>query len=190
MHHGLVALLDLGLMCAIPDREGYYADALGRIWSTHRGGRGGEGRWSEVHRIRTYLDRDGYETVILIVDGKRKRQTVHRLVALAFLGPRPPGQVCAHYNGIKTDNHPDNLVYVTSRENVVEHTARLGKRVNGENSHLSKLTEIQARQILARLQGGESQASLAREYGVGVSTIWGLKTGRTWRHLTASEANA
>ena len=55
--------------------------------------------------------------------------------------------------------------------------------VSGDRSHLAKLTDAQAREILRRLQEGETQTSLAKEFGVVVSTIWALKTGRIRKHL-------
>ena len=42
---------------------------------------------------------------------------VHKLVALAFIGPRPEGLDIDHINGDFRDNRLDNLEYVTHQEN-------------------------------------------------------------------------
>lgn len=46
-----------------------------------------------------------------------------------------------------------------------------------------KLTPAQVRTIRERLAAGESQGSLARRYGVAVSTIGMIKRGRLWAGL-------
>lgn len=62
----------------------------------------------------------GYHMVAVSLEGDAtvKSYTVHRLVALAFLGPRPDGLDIAHGNCIKTDNRPSNLRYATRSENI------------------------------------------------------------------------
>ena len=42
---------------------------------------------------------------------------VHKLIALAFHGPRPPGAVINHLSGDVTDNRPQNLEYCTPAAN-------------------------------------------------------------------------
>lgn len=165
----------------IPGCPGYFAGSDGTVWSAMPGC---GGRYKSLYLIRPYRDQDGYLRVTLRCNERRKGYFVHQLVALAFNGLRPDDQVTRHRNGNQLDNRPENLLYGTHADNVADRAAH-GKTVRGARSHLSKLTEVQALEILARLGAGESQASLARSYGLAVSTIWGLKTGRTWRHLTA-----
>jgi uncharacterized protein (DUF433 family) len=55
----------------------------------------------------------------------------------------------------------------------------------GERNPFAKLTDAWVREILARLQAGESQTALAREFGVLQGTISKLYLGHTWKHITA-----
>lgn len=174
------------LVRAIPGFSGYFADSDGAIWSSHRGRWGS--RYADPHRLKTKPDKNGYPCVrFWIGKTKTRNMRVHVIIALAFLGPKPAGLVVCHRNDDPTDNRPENLLYATHAENVRQAIER-GRMVHGERSHLSKLTEEQAREIKRRLQAGESQAALAREFGIGVSALWALKTGRTWRHLTVISA--
>ncbi len=59
----------------------------------------------------------GHLRVALARDGVTRRVFVHRLVAAAFIGPRPEGQFVRHLNGISTDNRPENLAYGTASDN-------------------------------------------------------------------------
>jgi hypothetical protein len=66
-----------------------------------------------------------YPIVTLSKEGRIRYFTVHSLIALAFLGPRPEGGVVNHIDGNKLNNRPDNLEYCTPKENA-EHAAYLG----------------------------------------------------------------
>ena len=64
----------------------------------------------------------GYKQVNLCKNGKQKTFTVHKLVAMAFLGERPKennGRAydVNHKDGDKTNNALSNLEYITKKEN-------------------------------------------------------------------------
>lgn len=53
----------------------------------------------------------------------------------------------------------------------------------GESQHLAKLTEADVRDIKNRINKGETLSSIARDKHVGVSAIWSIKEGKTWKHV-------
>jgi len=59
-------------------------------------------------------------------EGKTKEYTVHSIIAVTFLGPRPPGHVVRHTNGMHRDNWVSNLEYITQKE--------LGKLTGGSGN--------------------------------------------------------
>lgn len=64
-----------------------------------------------------FVSRGGYMIATLYNYGEKVRKGVHVLVALAFI-PNPEGKPqINHKNGIKTDNRPENLEWVTCSEN-------------------------------------------------------------------------
>lgn len=104
----------------IPGYEGYYmCSDQGNIKSLEK-----LHEWNGV--IRTLPERElkkqktpqGYETINLSKKGVRKRYSVHELVLLTFIGPRPNKYDINHINCIKNDNRLINLEYCTRSENV------------------------------------------------------------------------
>lgn len=92
---------------------GYRVTDEGRVFSTEHNWRGyGERELSQLPH------KDGYLTVRLVIDGKRKRFAVHRLVAAQYLPPRPSDQhEVRHLDGDKTNNRASNLAWGTRKEN-------------------------------------------------------------------------
>lgn len=67
--------------------------------------------------LRPATDKNGYLTVDLYKDGKRKTYKVHRLVAQAFI-PNPLGlPQCNHKDENPSSNYAENLEWVSAKEN-------------------------------------------------------------------------
>ena len=75
----------------------------------------------KAERILKPIDNGfGYLSVSLSINGKVAQLYVHRLVATAFIlnvSSNPKVNQVNHINGIKNDNHFENLEWVTSSEN-------------------------------------------------------------------------
>lgn len=81
--------------------------------------------------------RNGYYSVMLWRDGKSKRITVHRLVALAFLGPAPEGLEVCHGDDDKSNNRVENLRWDTHSENHLDITRNGNRRAHYEKERQS-----------------------------------------------------
>ena len=129
----------------------------------------------------------GYKRVILSKDKNRVHYFVHRLVAAAFIGERPDDAQVNHKDGVKSNNHIDNLEYLTGVENM-KHAFRTGIRntnhLRGEKAHNNILTESNVFEIRELLAAGElTQKEIGKLYGVGISAISLIKTRRNWAWL-------
>lgn len=144
----------------------YFVSNLGRIKSVgaERLNRWG-GRYMTVERIlKTNTVSNGYQRVSI----ETKGYNIHKAVSLAFLGPRPTAKhQVNHKNGIKKDNRPDNLEWVTSKENV-RHAWETGlsNSVRGIDRWLSfQVAQYQNGTLVAvhtSLREAERAANLAR----------------------------
>lgn len=177
---------------AIPGYEGYYeASTLGVIRSVDRVVQAANRQLKQKSKVLKYaLDAKGYPRVALSKPGETlKTFTIHRLIALTFMGPRPEGNQINHINGVKTDNSTSNLEYCTQSENAL-HSFRLGlqKPKPGSTNPMAKLTEDQVntiRTIAARGGRYYGRKELAKRFGVAECTIKEVVTRRKngWKHV-------
>jgi len=64
--------------------------------------------------LSQYFNPNGY----LRCKMNNKNIHVHQLIAELFHGQKPQNKVVNHKDGVKTNNHPDNLEYVSIAENI------------------------------------------------------------------------
>jgi hypothetical protein len=84
--------------------------------------------------LKQFDDGHGYPHVTLTRGGRQKRFGVHQLVALAFIGPRPPGQEVRHLDGNSANPAVSNLAYGTHVENLLD-KRRHGTDHNAKKTH-------------------------------------------------------
>jgi NUMOD4 motif./HNH endonuclease. len=127
---------------AIPGFPGYEASNDGHVRTLRPYG-------GVLRVLSEWPNPQGYLTVQLGPRGKRTRVTVHRMVMLAFVGPRPPGKEIAHWDGDKTNNALTNLRYATPKENAQD-TLRLGAHGHARLTHCKRGHEFSGDNLLLR----------------------------------------
>jgi hypothetical protein len=121
------------------------------------------------------VNKRGYESLVLRHDGKNRTYEVQRLVALAFLGPRPEGHETRHLDGNRLNNRLDNLAYGTRSQNQLD--------VYDYRGYHHRLTPANVLDIRARLAVGETGRALAREYKVRDSMISAIKHREVYKWM-------
>lgn len=124
----------------------------------------------------------GYPTVTLLKRGIPFTATIHKLVMLAFIGPRPDGMEVCHWDGNAHNNALENLRYATRASNR-EDGHRLGEIPLGSERTNSKLTEADVISMRHRVGNGESHRMLAKEFGVSPLTVGRIVRREKWRHV-------
>ena len=135
--------------------------------------------------------RAGYLNVALSRNHKRSKYFVHRLVAEAFIGPRPIGKEINHIDGNPANNSAANLEYVTRQENTLHAIHVLGRRTGNpsitrrEGHGMAKLAENDVATIRRTFTGQKGQkAAFARQYGITPTHVSRLLQGRVWKDTT------
>jgi len=113
----------------------------------------------------------------------------HRVMCEKAHGAAPtPAHESAHSCGKGHEGcvHPRHLRWATKSENAVDAMIHGTSGVidnKGENHRMAKLTEDDVRSIRRRRECGETNVSLAKEYGVHSSCISQVTNGPNWRHV-------
>ena len=114
----------------------------------------------------------------------RKRARASRVAWQMTHGPIPSGMGVLHTCDNPPCCNPAHLFLGTQAANVQDMTKK-GRRVDhlGEAHGRAILTERKVRDIRAALNAGQSTTNIAKAFGVSLSTISGIKTRATWKHL-------
>lgn len=154
----------------IPGHENRYdASTTGQVAS----------RWGDKRKVIKYwLNWNGYA----LIDLRKKKIALHRVIALTFHGPCPEGLECCHLNGNKLDNRPVNLKYVTRKENH-SHKVSHGTAQRGERNPKAKLTAKDVLFIRKLREKGVLLNDIARMYSISFSHVSGIAYRKTWTHI-------
>lgn len=160
--------------------EKYWASKDGRIWSDY---------WDKWMKPGL-ASNSGYAQINLTTTDGPKRFSVHRLVALAWLGEPDVGrEQVNHKNGDKRDNRIENLEWASQSENV-KHAIASGllrapkpTPLPGESNPMAKLTEEDVRAIRLMSANGHSQSAIGKVFEVSQVAVGKVLLGKTWGHV-------
>lgn len=164
---------------AIPGWPEYQLSERGQLRRVHARNGPGPGPFLKPWRNK----QNGYLYISLWRGNRRFQTTVHRLVALTFLGA-PPSQkhVVAHNDGSRDNNHRSNLRWATLAENVRD-TFIHGTHNRGSRNGQAKIDEICAVAILKMIEMQIPRSLAAEGFGVSRQTVDDIVNNRRWRHI-------
>lgn len=124
--------------------------------------------------------RHGYLEVAVLYQGKRVKERLHRLIALAFVPGYQDGLTVNHIDGNKLNNAADNLEWVSLSRNT-QHQWEIGLvDLRGDKHPSAVLTSKRVVYIRRLLALGVTPNTLAIVAGVSPKTIYKIRDGRSW----------
>src|SRR5690625_5086241 len=131
---------------------------------------------------------DGYSIINLMKHGKSKSYRLHRIVAKHFI-PNPENKPqINHIDGDKANNRVKNLEWVTQSENIRHAYSHGLIKIPKGNEHWASRSKKFNYRVLSneiieaiekRLESGEFQKSIAKDYGVSQGLISQIKLKKT-----------
>lgn len=158
----------------------HWASIDGRVWTSSRvvkcgrppGLRTIPGRWLQPDISR------GRERFVLQEHGKIRKEFVHRLVALAWIGPPPfAGAFVLHADDDPTNNHASNLRWGTQVENMED-------RYKNGRYYVQGIKSFQQLRSIYLASKSQSVKEVASQFGVSENCVWGIKSKTYWSKVT------
>lgn len=177
----------------IPGFESFYsASSHGRVKALARERRGVSKSGTEfVRRMKEAIlcpapHTAGYLSIGLTSESGAKSRSllIHRLVAVAFL-PNPLGLPWInHKDGVKTNNHVENLEWCTPTQNIM-HAIGAGFMpvLRGSQRGTAKLNEDKVHVIKKMMLLGFSNDKLAEIFAVSTAPISYIRNNQAWTHV-------
>lgn len=122
--------------------------------------------------LKQTITKNGYKSVIIRRKGRKHNQYVHRIVAMAFLGPSADCQI-NHRDGDRSNNNFENLEWCSASENMHHRSHVLG---NGQKPHDQDLYD----QIFKLKESGMTDIQIAKKLNKKYSCIYWI-THRSMR---------
>jgi HNH endonuclease len=121
-----------------------------------------------------------------IFNTTNKTRMAHRVSYEVFVGPIPKGLHILHSCDTPACINPAHLRPGTVKENMADREARGRRDVRGEQIGTSKLT---TEQVIEIKKSNLGLKALSEKYGVEAQSIWRIRTGKSWAHVSVPQEN-
>jgi hypothetical protein len=160
---------------------GYFLTDGNRIWSK-----------KTKRLLKVFLDKDGYPSVGLCVNGTGYICRLHVVICAIRNGPKPfPKAQVRHLDGNDQNNDPRNLCWGTAKEDAQDRIRHGTIHVaSGERSHRAKHTDAQVRAIYidwlncAKDKSWGSYSKIAKRHNVDRKLVGRIVAKLSWWHIT------
>ena len=111
-----------------------------------------------------------------------KNRMAHRMAYQFAKGEPPKGMLVRHACDNPACCNPNHLSLGSDKDNADDRNSR-GRQAKGSRNGSSKLIESQIIEIRSLLAKGTTVKAVAQRFGLGLSTVYAIKTRKAWRHL-------
>lgn len=167
----------------LKDYPGYAIGSDGTVWSCRRNGRWGA--FYSAWRIKKpFPNAKGYLVAqIRYADGRHSNNYVHKLVLLAFVGPRPEGMECRHKDGNNQNNTLSNLEWNTPEVNKhdrILHGSNVRCGAHGTRNPKARFTDDQIREM-RKLKATHTYYELGEMFGCDYRYVFKIVKRKYWK---------
>ncbi len=161
--------------------KGYLVDLEGNLYSSWTTGKNSH-VGTKIKKLKPYKIKNGYLFHSIRIDNCTYINTgIHRLVCLAFHGLPPSNEyVASHFNGIRDDNRPENLLWETQEDNL-KRKVKHGNYDGGYLNSRAKITKEILQEIRNLLSSGKyTHEVIGKRFGLNRVFITKIKNGHRY----------
>lgn len=134
--------------------------------------------------LKPKVDKGGYYSQSLSIDGKSYYKSIHRMVLTAFV-PNPENKPeINHKDGNKSNNCVDNLEWCNRSENNL-HAYAMGLKVSikGNKKYNAWLSDESVLRIREMHEHGYTMDEIRERFNTKPQNIYAIIARRTWKHI-------
>jgi hypothetical protein len=113
---------------------------------------------------------------------RSKKLLAHRVAYMLFVGAIPKGKLVCHHCDNRQCCNPDHLFLGSAADNTADMVAKR-RHVHGEATCTAVITAADVLEIRRRVDTGESQRSIADDYGLVQPTVSKIALRQRWKHI-------
>lgn len=165
----------------IKNFPGFYISNFGRLKADEITTKfGNQNKTYPERYLNIWRSVTGYNYIDISVNGKVKRVSLHRLVAIYFI-PNPENKPQVnHKDGDKDNNNDWNLEWVTAAENL-KHARDLGLNNSiGSNNKMAKFTP---EEIMIIRKSDKTITELSKIYNVSLAILSRIKSLKSYKNV-------
>jgi hypothetical protein len=157
-------------------KDRYTVTKDGRVFSNYFKNRSTLKKLKVPRELKPATHKNGYKRVGIA----GSLYSIHRIMAVVFLGLPEKFMVAGHINDIKSDNRVENLKWMSMSENSKNAILNNKFGIGSENGN-SKLTQQDITSIWQLRNKKTPVAEIAKKFNVSQSTVFYILSGKTYK---------
>ena len=153
----------------VTDCEGYFITENGVVFNAEK-----------MNKMAVTMNTYGYPCVIIKNKRVQKTVLIHRELAMHLLErPKDFDKVkydARHIDGDRLNYSIDNIEWINKHKHASNHSIGVSRNLKSSEEDIISICE--------QLESGVTQKKISKQFGIGITTIQSIKSGKTWKHIS------
>lgn len=159
----------------------YLISSFGRVFSINY-----KHKIRNITQLKTTIDKDGYELLVINYNGKSNGFHIHRMVAKYFIKNKNKSKYTQvnHIDCDKLNNRSYNLEWTTPKENIEHAWKNNLSKSKGEGNGRNVYSEKSIKKVCKMIENNRSFNDINEKTGVSIAMISLIYRKKNWTHIS------